>query len=91
MNHNENTTMLQIEKNISEIKTALLGSALSGDEGVIGKLRTLSARQDAQDRKIETLFEEKIRNAVYIKIIIWLTSTIGVGFCGLLISHFFRL
>jgi len=88
MNASENTVMLQIEKDIAEIKTALLGSALSGDEGLVGKIRQVGLRQDLQDKKIEALNDDKIKNGVYIRIIISLASMLAVGFVGLIFNYF---
>jgi hypothetical protein len=88
MNQQENTTMLQIEKDIAEIKTALLGSPLSGDEGLIGKMKAFNLRQDMQEKRMDSLLESKIKNDVYMKIIIFLTGLLGTGFIGLLFNYF---
>jgi hypothetical protein len=88
MNQQENSVMLQIEKDIAEIKTALLGSALSGDEGLVGKMKAFNLRQDMQEKRMDSLIESKIKNDVYMKIIIWLASIIGIGFVGLLFNYF---
>lgn len=88
MNQHENTTMLQIEKDIAEIKTALLGSPLSGDEGLIGKMKAFNLRQDMQEKRMDRFVESKIKNDVYMRIIIFLASLLGTGFVGLLFNYF---
>ena len=88
MNQQENFVMLQIEKDIAEIKTALLGSALSGDEGLVGKMQKMTAKHDVLEKRIEKLIEEKIKNDVYMKIIIFLSGLLSTGFIGLLFNYF---
>jgi len=88
MNQQENSVMLQIEKDIAEIKTALLGSALSGDEGLVGKMKAFNLRQDMQEKRMDGLIESKIKNDVYMKIIIFLAGLLSTGFIGLLFSYF---
>jgi len=78
--------MTQIEKDIAEIKTALLGNALSGDKGLVGRIEILTAKQEILEDRIEALIEEKIKNKVYIQIITWLASIIGVGFVGMVFN-----
>lgn len=88
MNQQENSVMLQIEKDIAEIKTALLGSALSGDEGLVGKMKAFNLRQDMQEKRMDRFAESKIKNDVYMRIIIFLSSLLGTGFVGLLFNYF---
>ena len=44
MNIEDRQIMSQIEKDIAEIKTALLGSALSGDKGLVGRISDIEDR-----------------------------------------------
>jgi len=88
MNAQENTVMIQIERDIAEIKAALLGNALSGDKGLVGRVDTMTVRQDMQDKLLKNLEEDKIKNGVYMKIIISLASMLAVGFISLLFSYF---
>ena len=71
--------MEQIEKDIAEIKMALLGSALSGDKGLVGRIN------DIEDR-LKVL--ELVRNQSYNlnKVIIWLVSALSIGFISLMFS-----
>ena len=86
MNVEDRHIMTQIEKDIAEIKTALLGNLLSGDKGLVGRIEILTAKQEILEDRIEALIEEKIRNTVYIKIITWLASIIGAGFVGMIFN-----
>ena len=79
MNIEDRQIMSQIEKDIAEIKTALLGSALSGDKGLVGRIN------DIEDR-LKVL--ELVRNQSYNlnKVIIWLVSALGIGFISLMFN-----
>lgn len=88
MNTEDRHIMTQIEKDIAEIKTALLGNPLSGDRGLVGRIEVLTAKQEILESNIKMLTEEKIKNAVYLKIITWLASIIGVGFVGMVFDFF---
>ena len=44
MNIEDRQIMSQIEKDIAEIKTALLGSPLSGDKGLVGRINDIEDR-----------------------------------------------
>lgn len=88
MNIEDRQIMGQIEKDIAEIKTALLGNALSGDEGLVGKIRKIETRQDLQDNRIEALVKSKIKNDVYSGIIIFVAGLLVTGFVGLLFNYF---
>ena len=71
--------MSQIEKDIAEIKTALLGSALSGDKGLVGRINDNGERLKAL---------ELVRNQSYNlnKVIIWLVSALSIGFISLMFN-----
>lgn len=81
MNVEDRQIMSQIEKDIAEIKTALLGSALSGDLGLVGKIADI-------DRRVRQLELERNQNTNLRKVIVWLASVIGVGFAGLIFKYF---
>ena len=71
--------MSQIEKDIAEIKTALLGSALSGDKGLVGRIN------DIEDR-LKVLELLKNQNYNLNKVIIWLVSALSIGFISLMFN-----
>ena len=79
MNIEDRQITSQIEKDIAEIKTALLGSALSGDKGLVGRIN------DIEDR-LKAL--ELVRNQSYNlnKVIIWLVSALSIGFISLMFN-----
>ena len=80
MNIEDRQIMSQIEKDIAEIKTALLGSALSGDKGLVGRIN------DIEDR-LKVL--ELLRNQSYNlnKVIIWFISALSIGFISLVFKQ----
>ncbi len=80
MNLEDRQIMSQIEKDIAEIKTALLGSALSGDKGLTGRI---SAMED----RIRILELEDTQNVNLKKVIVWLISAIGIGFLGIIFKY----
>ena len=79
MNIEDRQIMSQIEKDIAEIKTALLGSALSGDKGLVGRINDI-------DERLKAL--ELVRNQSYNlnKVIIWLISALSIGFISLMFN-----
>lgn len=81
MNVEDRQIMSQIEKDIAEIKTALLGSSLSGDKGLTGRIKDL-------ENRLQILELEKSQNHNLKKVIIWLASIIVVGLLGLIFNYF---
>ena len=79
MNIEDRQIMSQIEKDIAEIKTALLGSDLSGDKGLVGRINDI-------DERLKAL--ELVRNQSYNlnKVIIWLVSALSIGFISLMFN-----
>lgn len=101
MNQEDRHIMTQIEKDLSEIKIALLGSPLSGDTGLVGrvhrfeeKVRNLDKKVDDRikeaDIRIEILEKSNVRNAVSMKIITWVAMGIGAGILSLIFKYFER-
>lgn len=80
------TSVSQIEKDVAEIKSALLGNILSGDKGLTGQINILNAKQEILETQIKTLTEERVKNTVYIKIINWLLGTVIAGAIALLFN-----
>jgi len=86
MNIDEKTRFDKMEKSVesilsdvSEIKSAILGNPMSGDKGIRGRIDGIEIEQESQAALIKTLIEEKIKNAIYIKLINWLLIVIGGG------------
>ena len=80
-------TVEEIKVDIHEIKKALLGNVLSGEKGLTGRLNIIDARQELIDKEIKTLIQERVRNAIYVRIITWLLTVIGVGILGLFFDY----
>ena len=79
MNIEDRQIMSQIEKDIAEIKTALLGSALSGDKGLVGRINDF-------DERLKLLELVKNQNYNLNKVIIWLVSALSIGFISLMFN-----
>ena len=79
MNIEDRQIMSQIEKDIAEIKTALLGSPLSGDKGLVGRINDNGER-------LKALELVKNQNYNLNKVIIWLVSALGIGFISLMFN-----
>jgi len=84
MNIDEKTRFDKMEKSVdsilsdvAEIKSAILGNPMSGDKGIRGRIDGIEIEQESQAALIKTLIEEKIKNAIYIKLINWLLIVIG--------------
>ena len=77
-----------LKSDMLEIKSALLGNAISGDTGFKGRLYDIDVRQKSIEMEMKDLRDERVRNSVYIKIITWLLAVIGVGIVGLIFSYF---
>lgn len=99
MNQEDRNLMTQIEKDISEIKLALLGSAMSGDTGLVGrvhkfeyKVKELEKKVDDRikeaDIRIDLLEKTNVRNSVKMTIITWVASVLGLGFASLIFKYF---
>lgn len=82
------TNVEQIQSDVKEIKTALLGNSFSGEKGLVGRLNTIDSRQDCIELEIKELRHERVKNTVYVKIITWLLAVIGVGIVGLIFNYF---
>ena len=80
MNIEDRQIMSQIEKDIAEIKTALLGSALSGDKGLVGRINDI-------DERLKALELLKNQNYNLNKVIIWLVSALSIGFISLVFKQ----
>lgn len=78
----------QIQSDVSTIKAALLGNAMSGDKGLVGQIETLKAEHGIMKAEIKALSEDKVKNTVYVKIITWLLAVIGVGVVSLIFNYF---
>jgi chromosome segregation ATPase len=77
----------QIEKDVAEIKSALLGNALSGEKGLTGRITVLDAKIELLEKQITNLSEERVKNTVYIKIINWLVGTVIAGTIAFVFSQ----
>jgi hypothetical protein len=77
----------KIHSDVTEIKSALLGNPLSGEKGLTGRIDFLTAKVELQETQIKILIEEKTKNTVYVKLINWLLTVIGVGIIGLLFNY----
>lgn len=84
-------TVDKIQNDVTEIKSALLGNQLSGDKGLVGRIEVLNLSHEILEGQVKTLIEEKIKNAIYIRLINWLLAVIGMGVIGSVITLFFNL
>lgn len=80
----------EIKTDISVIKTALVGNALSNNKGLVGDITILKAEIDILKSEIKTLTEEKIKHREFIRLITWLITIIGAGIIGVGIRFFFK-
>ena len=62
-------TFETMQSDIKEIKDAFLGNKLLGDNGFKGQIETLNVKMDLQQKEIEELKKERVKNEVYILII----------------------
>lgn len=84
-------TVEKIQTDVTEIKAALLGNTMSGDKGLVGRLEGQNISIEILESQMKTLIEEKIKNAIYIRLINWLLAVIGMGVIGGVITLFFNL
>ena len=77
----------KIQADVAEIKSALLGNPLSGDNGLTGRINVLTAKQELLETRILNLQEEKTKTNVYIKLINWLLAVVGVAIIGWIFSY----
>ncbi len=69
MNENDRKRFDIMQSDISEIKTAFLGNAMSGDKGFKGQIEVLNVDLLNLKKEVETLKEQRVENRVYILII----------------------
>ena len=81
------STVEQIQSDVKEIKTALLGNILSGEKGLTGRLDSIDLRQNSIETEMKSLSMERVKNTVYVNIIRWLLAVIGVGIVGLIFDY----
>lgn len=81
-------SVTQIERDVTEIKMALLGNPLSGEKGLTGRIDVLDAKQEILEKRIETLTEEKVENRVYVLIIKVLLTLLAGSVITYLFTHF---
>ena len=79
----------EIKTDISEIKSALIGSPLSGERGLVGKVTTLQAEIDFLKNDLKVLQDDRTRNAVYIKQLSFVTGGLVTALIGGLIKVIF--
>ena len=84
-------TVEKIQTDVMEIKSALLGNSMSGDKGLVGRIEVLNVSHENLECQVKTLIEEKIKNALYIRLINWLLVVIGTAVIGGVITLFFNL
>lgn len=84
-------TVEKIQTDVTEIKAALLGNNMSGDKGLVGRNEVLNVSIAILESQVKTLIEEKIKNALYIRLINWLLVVIGTAVIGGVVTLFFNL
>jgi hypothetical protein len=84
-------TVEKIQTDVMEIKAALLGNSMSGDKGLVGRIEVLNLSHEVLEGQVKTLIEEKIKNALYIRLINWLLIVIGTAVIGGIVTLFFNL
>jgi len=77
-----------IQRDVSTIKSALLGNDLSGDKGLVGQITALKAEHEILKAELKSISEDRVKNTVYVKIITWLLAVVGVGIVGLIFNYF---
>lgn len=79
-------SVTQIENDIAEIKSALLGNKISGEKGFRGQIDTLKAEVDILKSEIKTLREQRAENGVYVLIIKGLLMLLSGAVIGYFIN-----
>ncbi len=78
----------KIEKDISAIKSAIIGNELSGDRGLVGKMETLENELVSVKKEIKTLSEERIKNLVYIRQLSFILGAVIITIIGAIITKY---
>ena len=82
--------MQQISDDVKEIKTALVGNPMTKDDGMVGKLREVVYDLEAQKKEIDGLKEDRIRNTVYMQIILWFSGIAGTAVIIYVFNQFLK-
>jgi len=88
MNPEDRKRFDAMQSDIKEIKDALLGNHLVGDNGFKGQMESLNARLELQEKEIKILREERVENRVYIVIIKGLFALLAGSIITLIFKKF---
>lgn len=80
----------KIEKDISDIKSALIGNPLSKDNGLVGQVTVLKAEIQLLKDEVNLLREKDIKNNVYVKILTWLGVIVAGSVITFLVNKFLK-
>lgn len=69
--------MQQISDDVKEIKLAITGNPMTKDDGMVGELREVKYDLEDQKKEIDALKEDRIRNTVYMQLILWFSGIAG--------------
>ena len=82
--------MQQISDDVKEIKLAITGNPMTKDDGMVGKLREVVYDLEAQKKEIDGLKEDRIRNTVYMQIILWFSGIAGTAVIIYVFNQFLK-
>jgi len=66
----------RIGRDVTEIKSALLGNPLAGDGGIVGRISKLESEIEEQKEIIQGLKDQRIRHNIYFGVIIFISSLV---------------
>jgi uncharacterized protein YPO0396 len=69
----------KVSSDVKEIKDAIIGNVLSEDKGMVGKLKEM-------EKELEDLKKYRIKNGVYMKIIVGIGAIIGTVFITMVVK-----
>lgn len=82
--------VIEIKSDITSIKTALIGSELTQDGGLVKRLYENESRVDKLDIRILELERKEEKKSIYINILWTITGTVFGALVVATVSHFIK-
>lgn len=97
MTEEEKKRFLAMEQDIHSIKNkmdkilvALMGSDLSKDGGLVGRILDLEKNQESLEKEIAQIKKEKVKTELYVKVIWALIGAFGSGIFSYILTLLFK-
>lgn len=84
------TDIRELKEQVGKMYTALMGSDIAKDGGLVGRIIELEKDNDQLKQKIEVLEKEKSRNDIYVRVMWGALGSIATGVLAYVLSLIFK-